>query len=497
MRILLVRPFQPTVSLIAAPPLGLLYLVSALRRKFGPDIHVDVLDMKARGLHADWLAASLDRYRPDLVGITSFNYEAPAARQAARAVKRHDPRIVTALGGPYAHRRTEEILRQGDFDWVVDGEADRMFPEAVSRHFGGGELGTDLPGVAYRRADGSLHLPASTDTIPHLDEMGFPAWDKVDFDHYARLPNMNNMLKGRRYAQLFTSRGCPYLCNYCHDIFGKKFRHRTAEHVIAEIELLQERYGVDEFQIVDDIFNLHKPRLKAIMGEVARRWPGKLKFCFPNGVRSDILDEPVLDALRAGGTYSISVAVETVTPRLQQLTEKHLDIDKAFWAIDAADRRGILVRGFFMLGFPTETPAELSATVNRAIGSNLTMAHFFTVTPQPGTPLYDLARKENAVALAATDETSDYHGTQPWYEAAYGHPLNAWVRSANLRFYFSPRRLGRILRRVPAGSLIQGLKLLMSVMLGRKNRFPALPPEEFGSVAVVDAPPAASMARAA
>ena len=103
------------------------------------------------------------------------------------------------------------------------------------------------------------------------------------------------MLKGKRYAPIFTSRGCPYLCNYCHDLFGKRFIHRSSEHVLEEIELLYENYGVDEFEIVDDIFNLHKPRLKKIMGEVKRRWPGKIHFCFPNGVRADIMDEEVIE----------------------------------------------------------------------------------------------------------------------------------------------------------------------------------------------------------
>ena len=175
----------------------------------------------------------------------------------------------------------------------------------------------------------------------------------IDFDLYGRLPNGNLIQKARRYAYLFTSRGCPYKCSYCHDIFGKKFKAQSVEKVLAEINYLVETHGVTEFHLMDDIFNFDKERLISIMNGVHERWGNKLHFCFPNGVRADILNEEVLDALARAGTFSMAIAVETVTQRLQRLIKKHLQIDKAFWAIKEATRRGIATKGFFMLGFPT------------------------------------------------------------------------------------------------------------------------------------------------
>src|SRR5690606_7418743 len=109
--------------------------------------------------------------------------------------------------------------------------------------------------------------------------------------------------------------------------------------------------------------------------------------------------EETIDALVEGGTYSAAIAIETATPRLQTLIQKNLDPDKAFWAIGELDRRGVAVTGFFMLGFPTETLAEMEATVRFALRAGLTQAYFFRVVPQPETPLYDLAAKENLPAL--------------------------------------------------------------------------------------------------
>ncbi len=470
-RVVLLKPYQEVPGLVASPPLGILYLVSAIREQFGDTVDIQVLDMKSRVLDPGWLEEPLRRYRPDVVGVSALNCEAASAERIAKLVKTIDPAALTVLGGPYPHRRAAELLARTHFDWIFDGMAERTFPDALRRHFNGEPLGEDIPGFSYRTENGPV-LSLETDGVRELDALRLPAWDLVDFDRYARQPTMMLTLKGKRYATIFTSRGCPYKCNYCHDLFGKRFIYRSAEDVLGEIELLYEKYGVDEFEIVDDIFNLHKPRLKKIMQEVARRWPGKLHFCFPNGVRADIIDESVLDALVAGGTYAMSVAVETVTPRLQTLIEKNLKVEHVRKVIDWADERGIMVCGFFMIGFPTETPEELRATIDFALESRLSMAQFFNVTPQPETPLYELARREGPEALAAiTDDEKEggsYRNAITWYERTYDFPLAQLRRRAYREFYLSPRRVWRIWNRVPGWrSLGLGFGGLLGNLMGR------------------------------
>lgn len=469
-RILLIKPYQPSSVLVYAPPLGLLYLAATLRERFGSQIEVTVLDMKVKRLLPEWLKDKLGtELCPDVVGVSALNCEAKSARNISDIVKGYSSDVITVLGGPYALHRSNELLMKTSFDWVFSGGADLTFPEVVYRHVKGEPLANDIQGFSYRKSDGALSISTSTHNIAELDALPFPAWDMVDFDAYAKEMSQMSMMKGQRYATIFTSRGCPYLCNYCHDIFTKKFTYRSPENVIAEIELLYEKYGVDEFQIVDDIFNLHKPRLKKIMSEVGRRWPGKLKFSFPNGLRGDILDEEVIDALAQAGTYAMAIAIETVTPRLQELVEKHLDFEKTRRAIEMADQRGIAVVGFFMVGFPTESVQEIKATVDYALKSKLTLANFFVVVPQPQTPLYDLAKIEDPAILEkyALDEEDgvSYRGGNPWYQRVYGFPLSQYVRFAHLRFYCSPRRLWRIATHVPPKSLLRGAKHLFRLLL--------------------------------
>ncbi len=476
LKVLLIKPYQNISALLHSPPLGLLYLVSTLRERFGDTVDIELLDMKLAHHDAQWMEQELmkGRFEADVMGVSALNFEAQAAKKLADVFKAHNEDTITILGGPYALHRSEELLNKTQFDWVFSGAADNTFPEAIARLVEGEPFCGDIAGMSYKLHDGGCHVDVEQANIKKLDDLPLPAWDLIDFDAYAKKTNMMGMLRGRRYATLFTSRGCPYLCNYCHDIFSKKFTHRSPEDVLAEIEMLYEQYGVDEFQIVDDIFNLHKPRLKKIMGGVAERWPGKIKFTFPNGVRGDILDDEVLDALKEAGTYALKIAVETVTPRLQTLIEKDLDVEKTRWAIDACNERGIMTGGFFMLGFPSETEEELKATIDFALKSKLTVAHFFIVVPQKETPLYDLAMNENADSLEAftamqEGENTTYYSAQSWYQMAYGTPLNKYLTYAFVRFYFSPYRILRILRQIPFKSLLGSVTALLGIILRLRN----------------------------
>ncbi len=470
LRVLLVKPYQPAAITICEPPLGILSLVSALRSGFGDRVEAGYRDLRLYKESPEKLAAEIaGKY--DLVGISALNCEAGAADALAGALRVLSPSTLIALGGPYACSMPRKAMAATGADWIFNGEAERTFPQAVEAHFfGGGEL-KSVAGLTWRAGpEGPYISNGGADIVPDLDALPLPAWDLVPFDVYARRHNMNGTLRARRYAPLFTSRGCPYGCSYCHSFFGKRFRWRSRESVLEEIDLLKTRYGVGEFQIIDDIYNLHKPRMRAIAESVISRYGRRaLFFTFPNGVRGDILDTADLPLLRDMGVYELTVAVETASARLQELLGKKLKLEQVRKVIDAAARAGISVKAFFMLGFPTETLEEMESTVDFAVRSGLTMAHFFTVIPQPGTPLYDLAGKESPGALEEVCH-DDYHAARTWYGLAYNVDMAAVVRSAMLRFYLRPLRLLRILRRTDLNQLLLGEWQFLNLIGNRRPR---------------------------
>ena len=484
LRVLLVKPYQPTYMRIASPPLGLLYLASTLRQMFGDDVEVRLIDLQVDQLRYFDAREVMKEFRPHVVGLSALNWEAEESGRFALMTQNEFPGTIVAIGGPFAHRNTEKISATAVFDWIFDGEADWSFPIACQRWFRGDKTMDDIIGLTWRAAPGEPYtnnadvLSAGSKkpvgVIEDLDAIPLPSWDLIDFDKYANVRNFMSLLKGKRYATIFTSRGCPYLCTYCHDIFGKRFRFRSPENVAAEVKLLQSM-GVDELQIVDDIFNMNPPRMKAVCRAIE---PFKMHITFPNGLRFDILDEEGCEALRRAGTYAACVAIETVTPRLQELIKKHLRADKANQGIRWMSERGVLVRGFFMLGFPTETMEEINATIDYAVNGEITQAYFFNVVPQPGTPLYDLALQENTAALES-QTLMEYNTKRAWYTLAYGVDMEKVRKHAYIRFFLlSPRRWVRLIRLMPWKNVLMEFRDFARYFFGRKKReYEALPEE--------------------
>jgi radical SAM superfamily enzyme YgiQ (UPF0313 family) len=245
-----------------------------------------------------------------------------------------------------------------------------------------------------------------------------------------------------------TSRGCPYRCAYCHNVLGKKFRVRSPENILEEIKYIHDKFGITDFQIIDDIFNLDMDRAKKICDLIINSGMD-LTFAFPNAIRADRVDEELVEKMAQAGTKFTSIAIETASPRIQKLIRKNLNLEKAFKAIHLFARVGIVTRGFFMMGFPTETEEEVLDTIEYAKRSRLCGATFFTVVYYPGTDLYRLAQSYGYFKEESFDVQRDYVqvGEGP-YEFSLER-LTELKKKAIFEFAFTRERIKNALEIMP------------------------------------------------
>ena len=280
----------------------------------------------------------------------------------------------------------------------------------------------------------------------NLDDLPFPAWDLIEMEEYFKVKRFHYIHVAKRYMPIYTSRACPYQCTYCHDIFGKTFRARTPQDVFDEIKILHDRYGIKEFQVYDDIFNIRTDRAIAVCDLIIKSGL-KIHISFPNGLRGDIMNEELLRKLKLAGTYKIAYAIETAAPRLQKLIKKNVRLDRLKQVIEQTDKMGILCHGFFMLGFPTETKEEVMQTVDYALTSRLHFGGFYFLDPFEGTEIAewalqmrpDLMEKENHSYFSADRQLSEV----PTKE------LELIQRNLYRKFYFNPHRIMRMLLLLP------------------------------------------------
>lgn len=437
MNILLVKSTGLTYqNFSVTQPLGLMYLASYLRNNL-KDVNIKILDTRIFKDYRKELVNNLKVFNPSIVGISAVTMEANSMHEIAGIVKEMIPGSYVIAGGPHPTSFLRRTLEDRNIDYVVKGEGEVTFYELVKTLSEGDDV-SRVRGIAFRK-NGDLIQTEQQEFIKNLDSVPFPAWDLIDVDAYRKFYSMSPRGK-RRYMVIYTSRACPYQCIYCHNMFGKKFRARSPENVIGEIDILYNKYGIKELEVVDDIFNLDVERAERICDMIIER-RYDLRIAFPNGLRSDRLDKHLLEKMRRAGTVFISFAIESASPRIQKLIKKNLRIEKAKEAIENAVRLGIFSNGFFMLGFPTETEEEVRETIRFAVGSNLHSAYFFIVTPHEGTELFEMVPELKTKKVPF----DDYSYLRTYFQISNvgEEKLFRLWHSAYLRFYFTPTRWPR------------------------------------------------------
>ena len=425
-------------------PLGILYLSAYLKHHLSNKIKIDLIDLR---LEKNWtraLGEKLKTCQPDLIGISLLSGDRPFLDSWMTFLKNTSPGARIVIGGPLASYDYAEILRHHrTVDFAVIGEGEVAFLNLV-RVLMKNEKAVNLNSVACLE-DGQIVLAGKEKPIENLDGLPFPDYNLIDLDRYTNHGHtMNGVLSEKRHVHIISSRGCPYGCLYCHDIFGKKTRTRSPENFLEEIRWLYYQQGVREFHIVDDIFNFDKQRLHDILHRIINS-DMRIKIAFPNGIRADLLDETDILLLKQAGCYMITFAVETASPRMQKVIRKNLNVTKVVENIKFASRAGLITRSFFMLGFPGETVEEIKATIDLAVKSPLDLVFFFTVVPFKNTGLAHLVDREYP---RLNYQDGHYWGQIPFYQQATGYPLKQVQIMAYIKFYL-PFRIFRTFLKLP------------------------------------------------
>ncbi len=296
----------------------------------------------------------------------------------------------------------------------------------------------NVKGIAYFNGE-SVVSNEREKFIKDLDSIPLPDYSLVNIsDYWGYHSQMNTLLAEKTYAPIMSSRACPYKCIYCHSIFGKIFRKRSPENFIAEMKMLYYEYGVREFHIIDDVFNIDRKRMTIILNMIIDSGM-KIRIAFPNALRGDRLTRESILLLKKAGAYMLTFAFETASQRIQKLIRKNLDIEKVVSNVEYASEIGLLTKGYFMLGFPGETVDEIKETVNLAIRSKLDMANFFVVVPFEKTGLSDLAKSMYDDYRKNT--YVDYHSDKSFYEEVTGYDITKLQKKAYFRFYNIKRLL--------------------------------------------------------
>jgi len=333
--------------------------------------------------------------KPDVVGLSNFTHEfSKSGHKAVNIVKKVNPNIITIMGGVYVITSPELAMANSNLDYAIIGEGDLMIQELLAYLFESKELPNK--GLGYRKENDELIIQQRADFIQNLDLLKYPAYHLVDFMKYATRYQREAVSRPRAlpFARVCMTRGCPIGCTFCtvESISGGPTRYRSAEHMVGELEMLKDMYGVKFVLWDDDNLFMNANRAKELLRLMIKR---KLDIGWLlEGTAIFRMDEELVELCAKSGCKYLNIAIESGSKRvLREIIKKPIDFDKTKRLIAKMKEVGIEINSNFVIGNPGETWDEILETVRFAEEIDIDYVKFFICTPFPKTKMFEMAKK--------------------------------------------------------------------------------------------------------
>ncbi|MBU0694204.1 MAG: B12-binding domain-containing radical SAM protein [Candidatus Omnitrophica bacterium] len=408
-----------------SPPMSLCYIASMLEKE---GIYVEILDANVCNLSPQEICDYAIKIKADIVGVSILT---PAHNSAVKIAQSLPKEIISVAGGPHASSLPKELLNDG-FDVVVRGEGEFILLELAQ-----GRSWQDILGISFKKNGNIAHNSprplADPNTIP------YPARHLL-IKNGCDKPYFSEGTRHFPWAQVYSSRGCPYDCCYCNkSISGYRFRPRSAEDVLGEIEYLVRNYGIKEINFSDDTFNLDVERAQNILDGIIK---ANFKLClrFSNGLRIDRINPELLEKMKQAGTEYIAYGIESGEQAILDRIPKDIKLERVKEVVRMTKKLGIEVTGFFMFGLLGDTVQSMQKTIDFAKSLNLDIALFNIAIPYPGTKMYEEIKKKGEFLVKDWSEFYHTSGKMIYVLDGMAHPkeVETMYRKANREFYLRP-----------------------------------------------------------
>jgi anaerobic magnesium-protoporphyrin IX monomethyl ester cyclase len=370
------------VRVMGFPPIGIMSLSAVLKRAGHECL---MFDQANPDTPTEVIIDEIRRQRPALVGLSFLSTTSyPYAKILARQIRAADATVPLAFGGVFATLNAQLVkLQCPEVDFVCRGDGEQLLLDLVERLDDPGRVA----GVTWARNGKVIHNP-DRPLDRDLDQWPFPDRESLPLDFIESMPlDVPAVLSMGRFTTMQTSRGCPWPCVFCDiPIFNEgKWRSRSPQHVVDEFTELQ-RLGYEAVYFVDDHFLLQPKRIEAICrgindAGVTIQWGCE--------GRVDSTAQHLFPSMARAHCRTLMFGIESGSQRVLDRLKKEQTLAEVTTAVTNAKQAGIeIVHGFFVVGTPGETVADLRATFDFASKLRLDTFGFNRLCVYRGTPLW-------------------------------------------------------------------------------------------------------------
>ena len=441
------------------PPINLTYIAAYLEDL---DVEVEILDAKVKDLNYKQVKKRIQKFNPDLVGISVFVSAAiKYCNDYAKIVKEVNPNCMVVFGGRHPTWEPDDTLKVGEIDFLVRGEGELTFRELIIK--GSPE---NVKGISYRsngKNGKNTHNPERP--LLNIKNIRFPA---------------RHLTKGNKYKMMTvrletieTSRGCPYTCKFCttHKFNNGLWRARPVESIITELKLISQNRRITDIFFVDDNLTANTKRIEQLCERIieCKRTNQINDFYFFAQIRVDsVVKSPIMvEKMAKAGFWAVFIGIEGVSEKKLKSVRKGFTFNKVLEGLKLLHRNKMIVIGNLIIGLDLdETEEELKKEIQYMKTIEIDVVSYVLLTPFPGS---DTLKEFEEQGLLLTKDWSKYtvfdpviqtHALTPkqmhdilyysFRELKYVHKLKTFgqrvYKIRGLSFFLSPSRILSMLK---------------------------------------------------
>jgi len=362
--VIIVRPMpneKPSYNALPLP-LGPLYLAESL---LAANYRVNIIDTDNKNAIRE--IEDLISNDTLCIGISTMSgMQLGNAIIIAKYFKTKYPGLALVWGGVHITALPHQTLQNELVDYIVWGEGEISFVRLLNsirkKDF---DSLNNIEGIGFKQNGNQVVTKNSGYTS--LNKTFNLPYFLLDMDRYAR----KLLLGAEREFMVWTSRGCPFNCNFCFNSStiwsNRKVRFHTVESIVADVKKLVNEYHADTIYFTDENFIFNKKRMFEIL-EAIRKEKIFIKFRFISRIDTLLkLDKYSWEKLKKYGLIFVGTGIESGSQRILDYMNKRITLEQIYKMDDLLTEFEINKGYNFMICMPTEKKEDMRQTLRLII----------------------------------------------------------------------------------------------------------------------------------
>ena len=321
---------------------------------------------------------SIKKHESIWYGITCRTIDFPIVEKAIKIIKKVRPESKIIVGGIHPSLSPDNFLKNDKVDYVFTGEAEITLPLVLKE-----------PEKFPKLIQGQV---PDINKIPYEDISIYDYKKSISFSLYGGIVLPPTI-------PIITSRGCVYNCKFCQPsekiLYGEKYRQKTVNRVLDELNFLNERFDFNSIMFYDDCLLAHKKFLYELLTKLSKI--KKLEIMLQGRVNNICQLGDGIAELKKMGLSVVIVGFESGSKRILDFLGKGTTVEQNIRAAEILHKHGIKIVGNYMIGLPTETNEEIQETVNLARRVKATISSCSFYSPMPGSYIYEYCKENDLI----------------------------------------------------------------------------------------------------